>query len=132
MLYEVITVGAPDAENILVLMGSGAEAADEAINYINARGGKVGAIKVRLYRPFSAKHFLSVLPASVKKICVLDRTKEPGAAGEPLYQDVITVLAEAGKSIKVIGGRYGLSSKEFTPTMVKAVYDNLAGEMKIV
>ncbi len=123
-------VGAPDAENILILMGSGAEAVEETINYLNARGAKVGAIKVRLYRPFSAKHFLSVLPASVKKICVLDRTKEPGAAGEPLYQDVITVLAEAGKSIKVIGGRYGLSSKEFTPTMVKAVYDNLAGAMK--
>ncbi len=123
-------VGAPDAENIIILMGSGAEAVEETINYMNANGAKVGAIKVRLYRPFSAKHFLAALPASVKNICVLDRTKEPGAAGEPLYQDVITVLAEAGKSIKVIGGRYGLSSKEFTPTMVKAVYDNLAGEKK--
>lgn len=123
-------VGAPDAENIIILMGSGAEAVEETVNYMNANGAKVGAIKVRLYRPFSAKHFLAALPASVKNICVLDRTKEPGAAGEPLYQDVITVLAEAGKSIKVIGGRYGLSSKEFTPTMVKAVYDNLAGEKK--
>ncbi len=123
-------VGAPDAEEIIVLMGSGAEATEEAINYLNANGYKVGAIKVRLFRPFSAKHFLSVLPASVKKICVLDRTKEPGAAGEPLYQDVITVLAENGKNIKVIGGRYGLSSKEFTPSMVKAVFDNLKGEMK--
>jgi len=124
-------VGDPNAENIIVMMGSGAEAAEETINYLNARGQKLGMIKVRLYRPFSAKHFLSVLPKSVKKICVLDRTKEPGAAGEPLYQDVITVLAEAGRGdIKVIGGRYGLSSKEFTPSMVKAVFDNLAGEMK--
>ena len=123
-------VGAPDAENIIVLMGSGAEAVEETINYLNAQGAKLGAIKVRLYRPFSAKHFLSVMPESVKKICVLDRTKEPGALGEPLYQDVITALAEAGKSLSVIGGRYGLSSKEFTPSMIKAVYDNLAGEMK--
>jgi len=124
-------VGDPNAENIIVMMGSGAEAAEETINYLNARGQKLGMIKVRLYRPFSAKHFLSALPKTVKKICVLDRTKEPGAAGEPLYQDVITVLAEAGRGdIKVIGGRYGLSSKEFTPSMVKAVFDNLAGEMK--
>jgi pyruvate-ferredoxin/flavodoxin oxidoreductase len=124
-------VGDPNAENIIVMMGSGAEAAEETINYLNARGQKLGMIKVRLCRPFSAKHFLSALPKSVKKICVLDRTKEPGAAGEPLYQDVITVLAEAGRGdIKVIGGRYGLSSKEFTPSMVKAVFDNLAGEMK--
>ena len=123
-------VGAPDAENIIVLMGSGAEAVEETINYLNAKGAKLGVIKVRLYRPFSAKHFLSVMPDSVKKICVLDRTKEPGALGEPLYQDIITVLAEAGKSLSVIGGRYGLSSKEFTPSMVKAVYDNLDGEMK--
>ncbi len=124
-------VGAPDAENIIIMMGSGAEATEEAINYLNARGEKLGMIKVRLYRPFSAKHFLAVMPKSVKKICVLDRTKEPGAAGEPLYQDVITVLAEAGRGdIKVIGGRYGLSSKEYTPSMAKAVYVNLAGEMK--
>ncbi len=138
-LYKVIGrryglfdyVGAPDAENIIVMMGSGAEATEEAINYLNARGEKLGMIKVRLFRPFSAKHFLSVMPKSVKKICVLDRTKEPGAAGEPLYQDVITVLAEAGRGdIKVIGGRYGLSSKEYTPSMAKAVYVNLAGEMK--
>jgi pyruvate-ferredoxin/flavodoxin oxidoreductase len=124
-------VGAPDAENIIIMMGSGAEATEEAINYLNARGEKLGMIKVRLYRPFSAKHFLAAIPKTVKKICVLDRTKEPGAAGEPLYQDVITVLAEAGRSdIKVIGGRYGLSSKEYTPSMAKAVYVNLAGEMK--
>jgi pyruvate-ferredoxin/flavodoxin oxidoreductase len=124
-------VGAPDAENIIIMMGSGAEATEEAINYLNARGEKLGMIKVRLFRPFSAKHFLSVLPKSVKKICVLDRTKEPGAAGEPLYQDIITVLAEAGRgNIKVIGGRYGLSSKEYTPSMAKSVFVNLGGEMK--
>ncbi len=124
-------VGAPDAENIIIMMGSGTEVTEEAINYLNARGEKLGMIKVHLYRPFSAKHFLAVMPKSVKKICVLDRTKEPGAAGEPLYQDVITVLAEAGRGdIKVIGGRYGLSSKEYTPSMAKAVYVNLAGEMK--
>ena len=123
-------VGAPDAERIIILMGSGAEAVEETVNYLVAKGEKVGAIKVRLYRPFSAKHFLAAIPASVKKISVLDRTKEPGSAGEPLYQDVVTVLAENGSSIKVVGGRYGLSSKEFTPTMIKAVYDNLNGEMK--
>lgn len=123
-------VGAPDATDVVVIMGSGAETAEETINYLNAGGAKLGVIKVRLYRPFSAKHFMSVLPESAKRIAVLDRTKEPGALGEPLYQDVITALAEAGKSLKVVGGRYGLSSKEFTPTMVKAVFDNLAGEMK--
>ncbi|MGI5849089.1 MAG: pyruvate:ferredoxin (flavodoxin) oxidoreductase [Christensenellales bacterium] len=123
-------VGAPDADRIVILMGSGCEAAEETVNYLNSRGEKVGAIKVRLYRPFSAKHFLAALPKSVKKIAVLDRTKEPGAAGEPLYQDVVTVLAEAGSDIKVVGGRYGLSSKEFTPSMVNAVFDNLAGAMK--
>ena len=124
-------VGAPDAENVIVIMGSGAETVEETVNYLNANGYKVGAVKVRLYRPFSAKHFISALPKSVKKIAVLDRTKEPGALGEPLYQDVITALSETGKSgVQVIGGRYGLSSKEFTPSMVKAVYDNLAGAMK--
>ena len=123
-------VGAPDAERVVILMGSGTEAVEETVNYLVSKGEKVGAIKVRLYRPFSAKHFLAAIPESVKKIAVLDRTKEPGSAGEPLYQDVVTVLAENGSGIKVVGGRYGLSSKEFTPTMVKAVYDNLAGEMK--
>ena len=123
-------VGAPDAENIVILMGSGCEAVEETVNYLVAKGEKVGAIKVRLYRPFSAKHFLAALPKSVKKIAVLDRTKEPGALGEPLYQDIITVLSEAGSNISVIGGRYGLSSKEFTPSMINAVYKNLAGEMK--
>ena len=123
-------VGAPDADKVVILMGSGSEAVEETVNYLVSKGEKVGAIKIRLYRPFSAKHFLAALPASVKKIAVLDRTKEPGAAGEPLYQDVVTVLAENDKDIKVIGGRYGLSSKEFTPSMIKAVYDNLGGEMK--
>ncbi len=123
-------VGAPDAENIIIMMGSGSEAAEETADYLGARGEKVGVLKVRLYRPFSAKHFLAAIPASVKKIAVLDRTKEPGSEGEPLYKDVVTALSEAGRNISVIGGRYGLSSKEFTPSMVKAVYDNLKGEMK--
>ncbi|MCL5743930.1 MAG: pyruvate:ferredoxin (flavodoxin) oxidoreductase, partial [Acidobacteria bacterium] len=120
-------VGAPDAERIVIIMGSGAEVAHEAVEYMNARGEKVGLLKVRLFRPFSVEHFAAALPASVKSIAVLDRTKEPGAAGEPLYMDVVTALSEAGVSGKrVIGGRYGLSSKEFTPAMVKAVYDELA------
>ena len=123
-------VGAPDAERVIILMGSGAEAAEETANYLNANGEKVGVLKVRLYRPFSAKHLIAALPKSVRKIAVLDRTKEPGSAGEPLYKDVITAFAEEGKTIDVVGGRYGLSSKEFTPSMVKAVYDNLSGEMK--
>ncbi len=119
-------VGAPDAERVIIAMGSGVETIEETVNYLNAKGEKVGLIKVRLYRPFSAEHFLSVLPASVKKIAVLDRTKEPGAAGEPLYQDVCTVLLQKKMTPVVVGGRYGLGSKEFTPSMVKAVYDNLA------
>ncbi|MCF7790562.1 MAG: pyruvate:ferredoxin (flavodoxin) oxidoreductase [Victivallales bacterium] len=119
-------VGAPDAEKVIIAMGSSCDTIEETVNYLTARGEKVGAIKVRLYRPFSAKAFLDSLPSTVKKIAVLDRTKEPGALGEPLYMDVATVLA--GKDIKVIGGRYGLSSKEFTPSMVKAVYDHLEGE----
>ena len=123
-------VGAPDADRIVILMGSGSETAEETVNYLVAKGEKVGALKVHLYRPFSAKHFLAALPATAKKIVVLDRTKEPGASGEPLYQDVVTVLAEAGSDVKVVGGRYGLSSKEFTPSMVKAVFDNLSGDMK--
>ncbi|MGE5494251.1 MAG: pyruvate:ferredoxin (flavodoxin) oxidoreductase [Burkholderiales bacterium] len=122
--------GAPDADRIIILMGSGCEATEETVNYLNARGEKVGVLKVRLYRPFSAKHMLAAIPSSVKKIAVLDRTKEPGSEGEPLYKDVVTALAEAGRNIQVIGGRYGLSSKEFTPTMVNAVFKNLKGEMK--
>ncbi len=122
--------GAKDAEKIIVLMGSGAETVHETVDYLNAKGEKVGVIKVRLFRPFSVKHFIKALPRSVKSIAVLDRTKEPGAAGEPLYQDVVTALVEGQSETKaplpkVIGGRYGLSSKEFTPAMVKAVFDEL-------
>jgi pyruvate-ferredoxin/flavodoxin oxidoreductase len=121
-------VGAPDAENIIVLMGSGAETAAETAKYLAERGQKVGVLIVHLYRPFSIKHFLEALPASTRRIAVLDRTKEPGAAGEPLYQDVLTALMESwsGPMPRVIGGRYGLSSKDFTPAMVKGVYDELA------
>jgi pyruvate-ferredoxin/flavodoxin oxidoreductase len=124
--------GAPDADRVIVIMGSGAEVAQEAIDHLNAKGEKLGMIKVRLYRPFSIEHFIAAIPATAKSIAVLDRTKEPGGLGESLYQDVITALTESlmnGKinSLpKVIGGRYGLSSKEFTPAMVKAVYDELA------
>ncbi|HEY7096151.1 MAG TPA: pyruvate:ferredoxin (flavodoxin) oxidoreductase [Terriglobales bacterium] len=127
-------VGAPDAECVIVMMGSGAEAAHEAIDQLNGSGEKVGLVKVRLYRPFSVKHLMEALPASVRRIAVLDRTKEAGAVGEPLYLDAVNAIQEgiqkgfgALKSAPlVVGGRYGLSSKEFTPAMVKAVYDNLA------
>jgi pyruvate-ferredoxin/flavodoxin oxidoreductase len=118
-------VGAPDAERVIVMMGSGAEVAQETVEALNARGEKLGLLKVRLYRPFDIEGFVQALPASTKSIAVLDRTKEPGATGEPLYCDVITALAEMGVSKKVIGGRYGLASKEFTPAMVKTVYDEL-------
>jgi pyruvate-ferredoxin/flavodoxin oxidoreductase len=117
--------GAPDADRVIVIMGSGADTAEETVNYLNQKGEKLGLIKVRLYRPFAIEHFLKTIPASVKKIAVLDRTKEPGSIGEPLYMDVVVALA--GKGIKIVGGRYGLSSKEFTPSMVKAVYDHLQG-----
>ena len=124
-------VGAPDADKVIIAMGSGCETIEETINYLNARGAKLGLIKVRLYRPFCAKRFLAAIPASAKKIAVLDRTKEPGSMGEPLYTDICSALLENGKTdLKIVGGRYGLGSKEFTPTMVKAVYDNLDGEMK--
>lgn len=119
-------IGADDAEKIIIAMGSGTETIEETVNYLCKRGEKVGAVKVRLYRPFSAEAFISTIPHSVKKIAVLDRTKEPGSLGEPLYLDVAVALS--GKDIKVIGGRYGLSSKEFTSTMVKAVYDHLDGK----
>jgi len=118
-------VGAPDAERVIVMMGSGAEAAHETVEALTTKGEKVGVLKVRLYRPFSVKHFLAALPASVKTISVLDRTKEAGAAGEPLYLDVVNALHEGKRPLPVVGGRYGLSSKEFTPAMVKAVFDNL-------
>jgi len=117
--------GAPDADRIIIMMGSGAETAEETINFLNARGAKLGLVKVRLYRPFDAAALAAALPASAKKIAVLDRTKEPGSIGEPLYLDVAVALA--GRPIKIVGGRYGLSSKEFTPAMVKAVYDHLDG-----
>ena len=119
-------VGAPDAENVVVIMGSGAEAIEETIAKMNGEGHKVGVLKVRLYRPFAAKAFVKSLPKTVKKIAVLDRTKEPGSLGEPLYLDVCAALAENNKKkIKVYGGRYGLGSKEFNPSMVYAVYKNL-------
>jgi len=118
-------VGAADADRVIVIMGSGGETVQETVNYLNARGEKVGVLKVRLYRPFSAAHFLSALPTSVKRLAVMDRTKEPGSLGEPLYQDICTVFAEQGEQKLIIGGRYGLGSKEFTPSMVKAIFDNL-------
>jgi pyruvate-ferredoxin/flavodoxin oxidoreductase len=117
--------GAPDAERVIVIMGSGAEVAHEAVEAMNAAGEKVGVLKVRLFLPFDTEKFLAALPATVKSLAVLDRTKEPGALGEPLYVEVLTGLAQAGVSKLVIGGRYGLSSKEFTPAMVKAVFDEL-------
>ncbi len=125
--------GAPDAERVLVMMGSGCEAAEEAVGYLVAQGEKVGLIKVRLFRPFSAGHMLAALPATVRGIVVLDRTKEPGSAGEPLYLDVVAAVAEGlaeGSAPftampRIIGGRYGLSSKEFTPAMAKAALDEL-------
>ncbi|MDQ7818451.1 MAG: pyruvate:ferredoxin (flavodoxin) oxidoreductase [Melioribacteraceae bacterium] len=126
--------GAPDAKRVVILMGSGAETAQETVEYLTERmEEKVGIIKVRLYRPFSAKHFLEALPKTTEKIAVLDRTKEPGALSEPLHLDIVAAISEAmasnnppfSKMPKIVGGRYGLSSKEFTPTMVKAVFDNL-------
>ena len=124
-------VGAPDAENVIVIMGSGADVCEETVNYLNARGEKLGVLKVRLYRPFAADKFVAALPATCRRIAVLDRTKEPGCLGEPLYTDVVAALKEQGRDgIEVIGGRYGLGSKEFTPSMVGAVYENLAGEKK--
>ena len=120
-------VGAPDADKIIVAMGSGCETIDETVHYLmEHRGEKIGLVKVRLYRPFSIEHFVRVIPETVRKIAVLDRTKEPGAVGEPLYLDVVSALKDK-KEMTIIGGRYGLSSKEFTPSMVKAVYDHLDG-----
>ena len=121
--------GDPDAERVVVLMGSGAGAAGEAVARLNAEGERVGVLTVRLFRPFPVDALLAALPASVRSVAVLDRTKEPGSVGEPLFQDVVTALAEADRhDIRVIGGRYGLGSKEFTPAMVKAVFDELATE----
>ncbi|MGA7341958.1 MAG: pyruvate:ferredoxin (flavodoxin) oxidoreductase, partial [Terracidiphilus sp.] len=122
--------GAPDAERVIVLMGSGAEAAEEAVDALTRQGEKVGIVKVRLYRPFDGQAFIAAIPHHVQSIAVLDRCKEPGGAGEPLYQDVVTVLSENVVTLPfatpaVVGGRYGLSSKEFTPAMVKGVFDEL-------
>ena len=122
--------GAPDAERVVIAMGSVCETLQEVVEYLNARGEKVGAIQVHLYRPFSAKHLLAAIPETCKCISVLDRTKEPGALGEPLYEDVCSALLEAGRAMKVLGGRYGLSSKDVTPAQMKAVYDNMLGEQK--
>ena len=119
-------VGAPDATEVIVCMGSGCETIEESVNKLNANGKKYGLIKVRLYRPFVADAFVAAIPATAKKIAVLDRTKEPGSLGEPLYLDVCSAMLEKGVSgVKVVGGRYGLGSKEFTPSMVLAVYKNL-------
>ncbi len=130
--YELFQyTGAADAEQVVIIMGSGGETVAETVSALNTTGGKTGVIQVRLYRPFSLDHFIKALPATVRSIAVLDRTKESGAAGEPMYQDVLATLVEAlqqGKLKKlpnIVGGRYGLSSKEFTPAMVKAVYDEL-------
>ncbi|MDR2516916.1 MAG: pyruvate:ferredoxin (flavodoxin) oxidoreductase [Spirochaetaceae bacterium] len=128
--------GAKDAEKVLVIMGSGAETCEETVEYLAGTGEKIGVLKVRLYRPFDAAAFVKALPPTVKAIAVLDRTKEPGALGEPLYEDVVSasgIITQAGEAPwkfqfpRIIGGRYGLGSKEFTPAMVKAVFDNLAG-----
>jgi pyruvate-ferredoxin/flavodoxin oxidoreductase len=127
-------VGAADAERVIVVMGSGADTVRETVNYLVERGEKVGAVLVRLYRPFSIDHFLNALPATVRSIAALDRTKEPGSAGEPLYQDVITTISEAlgqdsapfSSMPRIVGGRYGLSSKDFTPAMVKGIFDELS------
>ena len=119
-------VGAADAERVIIMMGSGAEVAHDTVEYLAAQGEKVGLIKVRLYRPFSIQHLIEALPKTTRILAALDRTKEPGSAGEPLYQDCLTAMAEAGRSVKVIGGRYGLSSKEFTSAMVKGLFDEMA------
>ena len=118
-------VGAPDAEYVIVAMGSGCDVITETVNKLNEMGEKVGLVSVHLYRPFDTKRFADAIPATAKKIAVLDRTKESGSLGEPLYLDVVAALTEEGRKIETVGGRYGLGSKEFTPTHVKAVFDNL-------
>ncbi|WP_066423971.1 pyruvate:ferredoxin (flavodoxin) oxidoreductase [Anabaena sp. 4-3] len=126
-LYEYH--GAKNAERVIILMGSGCETVHETVDYLNAQGEKVGVLKVRLYRPFDISRFIQAIPKNVKAIAVLDRSKEPGSAGEPLYLDVVTAIHEGWgkkKQPKLVAGRYGLSSKEFTPAMIKAVFDNLA------
>src|SRR6476660_8093900 len=119
--------GSTDAERVIVLMGSGCEAVHETVDFLDGQNEKVGVLKVRLYRPFDAVAFVKMLPANARRIAVLDRTKEPGAGGEPLYLDCVNALHEQGRAnVQVVGGRYGLSSKEFTPAMIKAVFENLA------
>ena len=120
--------GAEDADRVIIAMGSINDCIEEVVDYLNAHGEKVGLVKVRLYRPFRADKLLEAIPETVKKIAVLDRTKEPGSLGEPLYLDVVTALAQAGRNIKVVGGRYGLGSKDTPPASVFAVYDNLKTE----
>lgn len=120
--------GHPEAERVIVAMGSVCETIEETVDYLMAKGEKVGVLKVRLFRPFSTKHFLAEMPKTVKKIAVLDRTKEPGSLGEPLYQDVCTVYIEADNRPTIVGGRYGLGSKDTTPTHIKAVFDNLKAD----
>ena len=124
--------GAPDADRVIVAMGSICDVAEEVIDYLNAHGEKVGLVKVRLFRPFAPEKLVAAIPATAKRVAVLDRTKEPGAMGEPLYQDVVTALANAGKNdVQVIGGRYGLGSKDTPPASVFAVYEELKrDEMK--
>jgi len=122
--------GAPDADRVIVIMGSGAEAVEETVDYLNAKGQKVGMVKVRLYRPFPAKAFVEAIPATVKTLTVMDRTKEPGAQGEPLYLDVVSALNEQGVQKETLCGRYGIGSKEFNPSMVNAIFANMAGEKK--
>jgi len=125
--------GARDAERLIVIMGSGAETAEETAAFLMKQGEKVGVVKVHLFRPFSIESFLKVIPTSVKAVAVMDRTKEPGAAGEPLYMDVVTAFSEGllpdqarfSRMPRIVGGRYGLSSKEFTPAMVKGIFDEL-------
>ena len=121
-------VGDPHAERVIISMGSSCDVIEETVNYLREKGEKVGLVKVRLYRPFSARHLLSSIPESVKAIAVLDRTKEPGSEGEPLYLDVATALFKAKRQINVIGGRYGLSSKEFDPSMAKRIFDELKSD----
>ena len=118
-------VGDPEADRVIVAMGSSCEAIEETIDKLNGQGERLGLVKVRLYRPFDIEEFLRSVPASVETLTVIDRTKEPGALGEPLYQDVCTAFMEYGEGPRIIGGRYGLSSKEFNPSMVKAIYDNM-------
>ncbi|MBN1435256.1 pyruvate:ferredoxin (flavodoxin) oxidoreductase, partial [Candidatus Fermentibacterales bacterium] len=119
-------VGAPDADRVIVQMASGAEAAHATVEHLVGLGEKVGLVKVRLYRPFDAESFMKALPESVRIVGALDRTKEPGSIGEPLYLDCVAAIAESGRSIQVYGGRYGLSSKEYTPCMIKGVFEELA------